>query len=279
MPDLNSVTNQLLNEYNKKFNNNYNDIVQLNSTIQNKEELIIKTQEVILYKERNIIILQYALYYAIIVFIFTVLYAFKDLPLKQYLIILVFLFFVMVIACYIHITKYFNLYNIGRKLEALKVGMISYAQKLLNETVSEYQCPSQCTNKDEPEVEEEDISNFDYGNKGELLKIDPSLNVWEYGDVPVGTNLETLNSINEEDSPQPFFGTSYPKNTYYECKWLGNSSTGNMPANMRQSTKKYSSIPCNYKPNNTEVARWFCEKDPNSLKDDDEISKYCQKNI
>ena len=36
MTDLNSVTNELLNEYAAKFNENYNDIVQLNSNIQNK---------------------------------------------------------------------------------------------------------------------------------------------------------------------------------------------------------------------------------------------------
>ena len=71
MTDLNSVTNQLLNEFSKKFNHNYNDIVQLNSTIQNKEELIFQTQEVILYKERNIIILKYLLFYSIIVFVLT----------------------------------------------------------------------------------------------------------------------------------------------------------------------------------------------------------------
>ena len=278
MTDLNNVTNQLLNEYNKKFNNNYNDIVQLNSTIQNKEEIIIKTQEVILYKERNIIILQYLLYYTIIIFVLTILFSLKELPLKQYLIILVFLFFVLVIACYVHLTKYFNLYNIGRKLDALKVGMITYAQKVLEDTVTPYECTSQCANKDDTETDEEYNSNFDYENTGGILNIDPSLNVWKNGDVPVGTNISDLNKINKKDSPQPFFGTSYPKNTYYECKWLGNSSKGNMPIDMRQSSKKYSSIPCNYKPNNTEISRWFCEKDPNSLKDD-EISKYCQKNI
>ena len=40
MSDLTSVTNKLLNEYNIKFNENYNDIIQLNSTIQNKEQII-----------------------------------------------------------------------------------------------------------------------------------------------------------------------------------------------------------------------------------------------
>ena len=36
------VTNELLLNYDKKFNENYNKIVRTDSTIQNKEQLIIK---------------------------------------------------------------------------------------------------------------------------------------------------------------------------------------------------------------------------------------------
>ena len=50
-----------------------------------------------------------------------------------------------------------------------------------------------------------------------------------------------------------------------------------MPKDMREYTSKYSSIPCDYKPNNTEKARWFCEKDPNTL-DEEEMQQFCQKN-
>ena len=53
---LNSVTNELLKQYDMKFNKNYNSIVQVNSSIQNKEELIYKIQSELLYKDRNIII-------------------------------------------------------------------------------------------------------------------------------------------------------------------------------------------------------------------------------
>lgn len=278
MTDLNSVTNELLNEFNKKFNNNYNDIVQLNSTIQNKEELIIRTQEVILYKERNIIILKYLLYYSLIILILTVLFSLKEIPLKQYLIIASFLFFVLAIACYIHINKYFNLYNIQKKIEALRVAMVTYAQKLLKETVKPYECPTQCTTKDDEDDTTDEESDFNYNNLGVTLNIDPSLNVWKNGDVPIDRTTSELKDINPEDSPQPFFGNSYPRNTYYECKWLGNTSNGNMPSSMRNSSNKYSSIPCTYKPNTSETARWFCTKDPNTL-NEDEISKYCQKNV
>ena len=114
MTDLNSVTNELLNEYASKFNENYNDIVQLNSTIQNKEELIIRTQEVILYKERNIIILQYVLYFTIAFFLLTVLYALKDLPFGTYMLIIGLLIIVLSVACYFHVAKHFSYFNIIR---------------------------------------------------------------------------------------------------------------------------------------------------------------------
>ena len=55
---LNTITNKLLEEYDLSFNKNYNHIVQLNSEIQNKEQLIINIHELILYKERYILILE-----------------------------------------------------------------------------------------------------------------------------------------------------------------------------------------------------------------------------
>lgn len=276
MTDLNSVTNELLNEYASKFNENYNDIVQLNSTIQNKEELIIRTQEVILYKERNIIILQYVLYFTIAFFLLTILYALKDLPFKTYMLIIGLLIIVLSVACYFHVAKHFSYFNISNKLQGLRVAMKNYAKKLAEIRIPPYECPTQCTTNEENDDGGDDGDSFDYKNQGEILKIDPSLNVWKNGDVPIGNDLDFASSIDEEDSPQPFFGNSSPRNVYYECKWLGNTTGGNMPRTMRSSSSKYSTIPCNYKPNNSEVNRWFCEKDPNSLSEED-LKKYCQK--
>lgn len=275
MTDLNNVTNQLLNEYGLKFNENYNDIVQLNSTIQNKEELILKTQEVILYRERNIIILQYILYYSISFLLLTILYAVKDINRNAYIGIAIFLFIVLGIACYFHIAKHFNYLYISSKLQGLRVAMESYAKKLFENKIPPYECPSQCNTKEE-DTDDKDNSDYKYENEGNTLKIDPSLNVWKHGDIPVGRELDFAASIDEEDNPQPFFGTSNPRNIYYECKWLGNKSGKNMPINMRQSKNKYSSIPCNYRPNNSELSRWICQKDPNTL-DADGKEKYCQK--
>lgn len=279
MPDsnvsLNSVTNELLNEYNIKFNEKYNDIVQLNSTIQNKEQIIIKIHEVILYKERNILILQYILYYAVSFLAITILYSTKDIEFKQYVIIGIFLAVVFAVACIVHVNRHFNLYNITQKMNSLKVYMKDYAAKMIIGTVNPYQCPSQCTTKDTDDENEINL-DYKYKNDNSILKIDPSSNVWKYGDIPMGANLETMEEVDDEDSPQPFFGTSYPRNTYYECKWLGDKFIKNMPGNMKTNLSKYSSIPCNYKPNNTEVKRWFCDEDPNDLPPDGDIKTICQ---
>ena len=271
--DLNTITNQLLNEYSYKFNENYNDIVQLNSTIQNKEQLIIQTQELILFRERNIIVLQYFLYFSIAFLILTIILSTGKIPVKTFLGLNLIVFIVLAIACYFHVAKYFSYINIRNKLQGLRVAMRNYYKKLEENRVPEYTCPSNCTtNTDE---EDDGTSDFTYNNQGQTLKIDPSLDVWKYGDVPTGDDLDFASSLTREESPQPFFGTSDPQTIYYQCEWLGNSEGKNMPKSMRSGTKKYSTIPCTYKPNNTEKSRLFCQKDPNGLSEED-LNKYCQ---
>ena len=281
MSDLTSVTNKLLNEYNIKFNENYNDIIQLNSTIQNKEQIIMKINEVILYKDRNIIILQYILYYSITFLLITSFYAINNIQLKQYIIIGIFLAILFSIACFIHIQRHFSLYKINQKMESLKVTMVNYTGNLINGIIKPYQCPSQCKTKENTDTDEEDEDKSiesKYKNNSNLLKIDSTANVWKDGDIPVGMNLQTMDEMDDKNSPQPFFGNSYPTNTDYKCKWLGNSGDKNMPKSMIKGKKDYSSIPCHYKPNNTELSRFFCQKDPNDL-DSNGIAKYCQEII
>lgn len=278
MTDLNNVTNELLNEYAAKFNENYNDIVQLNSTIQNKEELIIRTQEVILYKERNIIILTYLLYFSVVVFLLTAIYSSGKVPGLTAIFLAVAIFIILGIACYLEIAKHFSYLSINTKLRSLKVSMSNYLKKLAKTQIPPYECPSQCTTDEDDDDGDnsDDKGNFKYNNTGSSLKIDPSLNVWKYGDVPIGSDLNFANELLDEESPQPFFGESSPQTVYYECKWLGNNSEGNMPKRMRTNRKQYSTIPCSYRPNNSEINRWFCQKDPNDL-DDKQKKQFCQK--
>ena len=274
MTTLNNVTNKLLNEYSYKFNENYNDIVQLNSTIQNKEELIIKTNENMFYNERTIIILQYFLHFSIAFFILTILFSLKIINIKIFIGLASVIFICLFIACYIHLAKHFNYINIKSKTEAVKVEMINYAKKLRKEFIPPYECPIQCSIIDEED--DDNDNNNGYNNDGTTLKIDPSLNVWKYGDVPVGTEIDDVSNLSPGDNPRPFFGTSYPQTLYYQCEWLGNKAGKNMPKQMIRNMKKYSTIPCNYRPNNTEKARLFCQKDPNELTNDEEFNENCQ---
>ena len=91
--------------------------------------------------------------------------------------------------------------------------MRNYYKKLEENRVPEYTCPTNCTtNTDE---EDDGTSDFTYNNQGQTLKIDPSLDVWKYGDVPTGDDLDIASSKTREESPQQFFGTSDPQTIYY----------------------------------------------------------------
>ena len=123
---LDNITNELIKQYDIKFNNNYKNIVQVNSSIQNKEELIYKIQELIIYKERNIIILQYFTFFVITSCILFLIYALGKMKFKQFTGMVVLIFVILTIACYIHIIYYFNLQSIDSRIRGLKVNMKDY---------------------------------------------------------------------------------------------------------------------------------------------------------
>lgn len=258
---LNSVTNELLKQYDMKFNKNYNSIVQVNSSIQNKEELIYKIQSELLYKDRNIIILQYSIYYIIVWAILFLLYVNGTMVYNQFLSVTIFLFFVFGIACYFHLINYFKMSTIESRVKGLGVIMKEYYDKERDNIIPPYTCPSTCQTIPE-EMDEETVIDYKYDKSGVVLNIDPSLNVWKDGDVPVNQDVESLSDLTKIDMPKPFFGTTYPKTTYYKCKWLGGGGARGMPYRMK-TTNKFSTIPCEYRPNNTEEARYICTKDPN----------------
>lgn len=269
---LNSVTNKLIYEYDKQFNINYNDIVQLNSTIQNKDEIIIQTNQVILQKEKYIIALQYLFIYSIIFFIVTLLHATKDIPFNNYIGIVIFFAFIFMISCYYYINTYFNIFNVSKKFKELKAGTMKYAKDIFEEdlAVSPYECPNTCKNKDDNDDDNDDDIG---GGDGSLLKVDPTTNIWKKGDYPIQSGADgTITDIN----PKSSFDSSYPSTTYYKCKWLGNNTIGNMPDKLKKSNNIYSSIPCSYRPNTTELGRWFCNENPNTY-DPEKFDEICQK--
>ena len=269
------VTNDLLLSYDNKFNENYNRIVRTDSTIQNKEQLIIKETEVLMNKEKNIIILQYSTFLVLIICILFLLYGFGKITFSVFIEISILMVIVFSLIIYYQVVNYFNLYNIKKRIDGIQVAMKNYAQQLLEDTVPQYQCPSQCDTKpDDDDVEVE--GEYDYtGEPGDTLRTDPQLDVWKYGRIPYNQNPKSMakleRMIEEENmiptyEPKSSFGTTYPKSTYYECKWLGGGTRNKfgLPTGSPTNDKKYSTIPCSYKPNMSEVSRYICDEDPNS---------------
>ena len=233
--NLIGTTNELILSYDKKFNENYSKIVQIDGSIQNKEQLIIQHNEVIMSKEKNIII---------------------------------FMILIFGLIIYFAVLNHYSSYNVAKKIQNLQVAMQSYAQKVLEDTVPGYSCPAKCDNKIAP-VEEE--INIIVQEPGDTLNINPQINVWKLGSIPYNKNgINTSYKLNpmlysSGDQPEPSFGTTYPKSTYYQCNWLGGGERGpeGLPLGGPTADKPFSTIPCSYKPNMKQKAKYICNTDPN----------------
>ena len=266
--NLLGTTNELLLSYDKKFNENYSKIVQIDGSIQNKEQLIIQHNEVIMSKEKNIIILQYLIFLFLIFFILTVLYNRKIINLNIFIGMSLFMILIFGLIIYFAVLNHYSSYNVAKKIQNLQVAMQSYAQKILEDTVPGYSCPAKCDNKIAP-VEEE--INIIVQEPGDTLNINPQINVWKLGSIPYNKNgINTSYKLNpmlysSGDQPEPSFGTTYPKSTYYQCNWLGGGERGpeGLPLGGPTADKPFSTIPCSYKPNMKQKAKYICNTDPN----------------
>jgi len=288
--NLLGTTNELLLSYDKKFDENYSKIVKIDGSIQNKEQLIIKHNEVIMNKERNIIILQYLIFLLIIFCILTILYIRKIINFNTFIGISLFMIIIFGLIIYFAVLNHFNSYNVAKKIQGIQVAMQSYAQKLLKEAVPGYTCPVKCDKKNIPIEEEISIPSI-IKSPGDTLNIDPQLNVWQLGSIPY--NTEGINTEEEDnpmlydngDEPKPSFGTTYPKSTYYLCDWLGGGTRGDegLPLGSPTSNKPFSTIPCSFKPNMMQKARYICNSDPNNLSNkdvnSDEFKNICSSSL
>ena len=262
----NYITNQLLTKYDQKFNEKYNTILTLNSSIMNKEELILKEDDEINSKNNTITILKYTLYLIFIIGLLLFLKLMGKLSANGLMWGIIGLIVIYLIAIYYSIYSTFNLTNAQRTIQGLEIKMANYVNNITSDLI-DYQCPTQCqTISNNPPA-----TNMVQMYKTPTLITDSQTNVWKYGDIPSGgyspnvtpqdiyqspTGIPNYNSpLNE---PQPSFGTTYPRSTYYQCKWLGGESSG-LP-NVEQ---PYSTIPCNYRQNYEEVGRYLCSEDPN----------------
>lgn len=279
--DLNNITNRLILKSDQKFNQLYNNILSLNSSIMNKEELIVKTNNEISIKEKTIKKLAIGVLFVIIYAVLVILYANKTITLNNLV-----LYSVLTFIAYVVVIRFY-LYDAAEKLRDTRIAMRNYVLDQIVEEGYGLQCPTSC-----PQTS----TTVDVGSVGgrrtPTLRTNSQLNVWEDGDLPVNTFTSKKNpaikyystpkgipkyrdTIYEEtnNEPKPMFGTTYPKTTFYKCNWLGGDKTRLMP---ERELKTYSSIPCSYRPNFEETGRYICMKDPNRLSESD-FKKYCDK--
>ena len=276
--DLNSVTNDLLSQYDEKFNELYNTRVKIDSSIMNKEELIIKENDEIQLKDNRITILQYTIGLIILFGVLLILNALGKIDFKKMIILTIILIIIYLIVIYFSVYYKLTLYNAGKILRNTKVEMDKYITTVVEEN-NPYQCPTDCpaNNPTEPVPAIQ-------GYRQPVLNIDPQLNVWKYGDLPenlyttpenpgstyysnydtTAPNYRSTDAEKKNNEPHPAFDTTHPLSTYYKCSWLGeNNNTGSIGGDDNQTTNMYSTVPCSYRPNFTEIGRYICKSDPN----------------
>ena len=274
---LNDITNELLLKYDDNFNSLYNKKLFLNSSIMNKEELINKINDEIYNKEINIVKLNYAVVLIILYSILFIGYGMKKINIKALLGL-----YVILLLIYLYIVNYAIYYKLDiagveKSYNKMKVKMSEYIDnKIANG--DNYKCPADCNL-----IEQEQGGDTILGYHQATLRTDPQLDVWQYGDIPMDVwtseskqakmfyknykDIPNYNATIEEElanAPKPFFGTNFPRSTYYKCQWNGGQRNNvSMPSIEKT---EYSSIPCSYRPNFTENGKYICKENPNTSK-------------
>ncbi len=284
MPDIippNNITNNLLLKYDDKFNKNYNKLVQINSSISNKEELITKENDLINQKDNNILLLKYIITYLILSIITYTIHKTSFINFTSFLVIIITLFIIMAILYYKYYIKN-QYYTLSGLFGSVGAEMIDYVKNdILDADLKPYTCPSKCSSNN-ASVNDGNIGSHstpEYNvnlNSTPTLNIDPSTNVWKFGDVPEGGYLSSSDSsiqqfynsptdiqsyYNENNEPHQRFGTTYPNSVYYKCEWMGASNEEHGLPNTELST--YTTIPCSYRPNFKQTGKYICNNDPN----------------
>lgn len=263
----NYVTNQLILKYDQNFNEKYNKLLTLNSSIMNKEELILKENDEIIYKNNSITILKYTLYLIVVIGLLFILKSMQKMTNNNLMISIIILIIIYFVVIYFSVYSKFNLINAQKELKGIEVNMANYINNLGAPDLTDYQCPTKCTKVSNNAP----TSNIIQPYSSPTLITDSQTNVWKYGDIPEGgynkyvtpeeiyqspTGIPNYQSpLNE---PRSAFGTTYPRTTYYQCEWLGGSSSG-----LPNAESTYSTIPCTYRENYHEVGRYICSQDPN----------------
>jgi len=239
---LQEVTNRLIINYDQKFNELYDKILVLNSSIMNKEEILAKERLEMRNKDLNIEYLNSILVFIILFSLLLFAHALKKIDTGKLIVGTILLLLLLFLICYYLYKRSLDLPNYMKKAF---VKMDDFYDSLLYKLVEKpYKCPTGCPTLDSEEIDSKDLSIK--GNVSPTLITDPQNNVWKDGNT-----YETFISPSNNK-----------KLTYYKCAWLGGSINGNsLPI---QDNKTYSTIPCNYKENYTQVQKLICTNDPNT---------------
>ena len=280
-PELDRVNNQLLLEYNEKFNKLYKQKLSLDKFIMDKEELVNKENDEALLKDHTIIILSTIIYAYFSIVILAGLYYIKLYGLDA------FIFLTIVVVSYISYNAYSEYYNVNSKLlfnqniKSAAVTMSNYVDSTVSQ-IFPRKCPTNCNIKS---VQEENMdiilnNNMIIPKNHPTLNSSPQINVWKHGDVP--TDLFTKpgydkniyinpsklpNYYSPDNSPRSQFGAPLDSGaTYYKCNWIGGNTYDGLP---NKEPTKYSTIPCSYRENYRESGKFLCPTniDPNILGD------------
>jgi len=272
---LNIITNDLIQSYEVKFNELYMTQTEINNSIMNKEEIIIKENSEIYLKENKIITLQYIILGIILFGVLLFLNAYNKITLVQLCISTIVLIIIFIIIIYYVVYSRMSLYQVEKIIKNVVVDMEKY---IIPD--AQYQCPTKCSTTTSSSTSSSTAPTTEpiLGYEQPTLNIQPQSNVWQYGDISAGlwTSTETpanafyydqdipnYNQTFEEqltNEPKSTFGTTYPITTYYQCSWLGPPNSNGLP-NTEQNI--YSTIPCGYRQNFTETGRYICDADPN----------------
>lgn len=240
---LNSVTNDLLLKYDENFNELYNKILSLNTSITNKEELLVKERLEMKNKDLNIEYLYSIIIFILLLGVLLLAHASNKIDTKKLITGIILLLIVLFLYFYI---LYKRSIQIPSFIKSALVNMDDFSSSLVKTAFKNpYSCPVNCPALVVPGEENIPSSSNLYSNinVSPTLNTDPQNNVWKDGDG------QYIRPSKEEGL------------TYYECKWLGGEINGNsLPI---QDKNKYSTIPCTYKQNYTEVNKFICNSDPN----------------
>ena len=239
---LNSVTNDLLLKYDENFNELYDKILSLNTSITNKEEILVKERLEMKIKDINIEYLYSFIIFVLLLCPLLIAHATNKIDTTKLIVSIILLLLLLLLYCYMLYKRSIQTPSFIKK--AL-VNMVDLSNSVVSQTFKNpYTCPADC-----PAIatDEESVPTSDnFGSNitiAPTLNTDPQNNVWKDGD---GQYIKPSN------------GKSL---TYYECKWLGGDINGNsLPI---QDKNQYSTIPCTYKQNYTQVNKLICDDDPN----------------